>query len=68
MKKDKEYIVTEKQISNALVSALKKMFGDSECGKAVRDTILEKCMWGISIVLEDDCDEMTDEMWGMMMV
>ena len=68
MKKEKEYIVTEKQINNALESALKKTFGDSGCGKAVRDTILEKCMWEISIVLERDCDEMTDEMWGMMMV
>ena len=67
MKKDKEYIVTEKQILNAVEYSLGIFLSDTDEAKKILRMIMTEVEKEVETVL-DDCDEMTEEMWGMMMV
>lgn len=54
-----EYIVTKAKIFNAVRYAL-------ECDiskTAIVDLLMKNIEEGIETILEDDCKEMTDEMW-----
>lgn len=68
MKKEKEYIVTEKKILNAVEYTLGIFLSDTDEAKKILRMIMTEVAKEVETVLEDDCDEMTDEMWGMMMV
>lgn len=63
-KKEKQYIVTEEQILWAIRSALEEDFSKV----AIVELLMKNIEDNLTTVLEDDCDEMTDEMWEMMMV
>ncbi len=54
-----EYIVTKSQIFNAVRYALECDFSQY----AIIDLLMKNIEKEIETVLEDDCDEMTDEMW-----
>lgn len=68
MKKEKEYIVTKKQILNAVEYTLGIFLSDTDEAKKILRMIMAEVEKEVETVLEDDCDEMTEEMWGMMMV
>lgn len=54
-----EYIVTKSGILNAVRYALECDFSKS----AIVDLLMKDIEEEIETVLEDDCEEMTDEMW-----
>ena len=54
-----EYIVTKAQIFNAVRFGLECEFETT----AIIDLLMKNIENEIETVLEDDCDEMTDEMW-----
>lgn len=54
-----EYIVTKSDIFNAVRFALECDFPRT----AIVDLLMKKIEEEIETVLEDDCEEMTDEMW-----
>ena len=54
-----EYIVTKSDILNAVRYALECDFSKS----AIVDLLMKDIEEEIETVLEDDCEEMTDEMW-----
>lgn len=54
-----EYIVTKSQIFNAVRFGLEREIET----KAIIDLLMKNIENEIETVLEDDCDEMTDEMW-----
>ena len=60
MEKQKEYIVTEKQILNAVRYALECNIAKS----AIVDLLMKNIENVIETILEDDCEEMTEEMWN----
>ena len=60
----KEYIVKEKQMVKAVEDGLKISIKD----KAIIDKLMRPIIDELEIVLEDDCEEMTEEMWSAMMV
>lgn len=66
--KEKEYIVTESQILNAVEYSLGIFLSDTDEAKKILRMIMTEVEKEVETVLEDDCDEMTEEMWGMMMV
>lgn len=66
--KEKEYIVTKRQILNAVEYTLGIFLSDTDEGKKILRMIMTEVEKEVETVLEDDCDEMTEEMWGMMMV
>lgn len=68
MKKEKEYIVTKRQILDAVEYTLGIFLSDTDEAKKILRMIMTEVEKEVETVLEDDCDEMTDEMWGMMMV
>ena len=65
--KEKEYIVTESQILNAVEHTLGIFLSDMDEGKKILRMIMTEMEKEVETIL-DDCDEMTEEMWGMMMV
>lgn len=54
-----EYIVTKSQMFNAVRFGLEREIET----KAIIDLLMKNIENEIETVLEDDCDEMTDEMW-----
>lgn len=54
-----EYIVTKSQVFNAVRYGLECEFES----KAIIDILMKLIESEIETVLEDDCEEMTDEMW-----
>lgn len=60
----KEYIVTERQVEDAVKFGLEQNIKD----KAIIDQLMRPIIEELEIVLEDDCEEMTEEMWSAMMV
>ena len=60
----KEYIVTERQIMQGVRFALERSISDSKIVDLLMRPIIEE----IETILEDDCEEMTEEMWNSMMV
>ena len=54
-----EYIVTKEEILNAVRYALECDFAKT----AIVDLLMKNIEKEIETVLEDDCEEMTDEMW-----
>ena len=54
-----EYIVTKSQMFNAVRFALEINFEKTE----IVDALMKDVEHEIETVLEDDCEEMTDEMW-----
>lgn len=54
-----EYIVTKAEIFNAVRYALECDFSKT----AIVDLLMKNIENEIETVLEDDCEEMTDEMW-----
>ena len=54
-----EYIVTKSQLFNAVRFGLECEFET----KAIIDLLMKNIESEIETVLEDDCEEMTDEMW-----
>lgn len=54
-----EYIVTKEEILNAVRHALECDFSKT----AIVDILMKNIENEIETVLEDDCEEMTDEMW-----
>lgn len=54
-----EYIVTKAEIFNAVRYALECDFAKT----AIVDLLMKNIENEIKTVLEDDCEEMTDEMW-----
>lgn len=67
MRKEKEYIVTKRQILNAVEYTLGTFLSDTDEAKKILRMIMTEVEKEVETVL-DDCDEMTEEMWGMMMV
>ena len=60
----KEYIVEEYQMVKAVKVGLEKSIKD----KAIIEQLMRPIIDELEIVLEDDCEEMTEEMWSAMMV
>lgn len=56
-----EYIVTKSQMLNAVRYALECDIAKSE----IVDLLMKNIENEIETVLEDDCEEMTDEMWDL---
>ena len=54
-----EYIVTKAEVFNAVRYALECDFSKT----AIVDLLMKNIENEIETVLEDDCEEMTDEMW-----
>ena len=54
-----EYIVTKSQVFDAVRYGLECEFES----KAIIDILMKPIESEIETVLEDDCEEMTDEMW-----
>ena len=54
-----EYIVTKSQVFNAVRYGLECEFESN----AIIDILMKPIESEIETVLEDDCEEMTDEMW-----
>lgn len=54
-----EYIVTKSKILNAVRYSLECDFSKT----AIVDLLMKNIEEEIETVLEDDCEEMTDEMW-----
>ncbi len=59
-----EYIVTKSQMFNAVRIALENNIGNG----VIIDELMRYIEDGIETVLEDDCEEMTDEMWNTLSV
>lgn len=59
-----QYIVEEKLMVNAVKFGLEQSIKD----KAIIDQLMRPIIEELEIVLEDDCEEMTEEMWSAMMV
>ena len=57
--KEVEYIVTKSDILNAVRYALECDIAKS----AIVDLLMKNVEDEIETILEDDCEEMTDEMW-----
>ena len=57
-----EYIVTKSDIFNAVRYALECDFAKT----AIVDLLMKNIENEIETVLEDDCEEMTDEMWDIL--
>ena len=56
----KQYIVTEKQILDGVQYALEINISNKDIvNRIMKDVCME-----VETVLEDDCDEMTEEMWN----
>ena len=55
-----EYIITKKQILNTVRYALECDIAKS----SIVDLLMKNIENDIETVLEDDCEEMTDEMWN----
>lgn len=60
----KEYIVTEHQVIDAVKFGLEQKIKDKDMIDQLMRPIIEE----VETLLEDDCDEMTEEMWSAMMV
>ena len=54
------YIVTKGALSSTVMDALRKEFTST----SIADTIHKRIMYNIETVLEDDCEEVTEEMWN----
>lgn len=54
-----EYIITKSKIFNTVRGALECDFARTE----IIDLLMKNIENDIEIILEDDCEEMTDEMW-----
>lgn len=54
------YIVTKGALSSTVMDALRKEFTST----SIVDTIHKRIMHNIETVLEDDCEEVTEEMWN----
>lgn len=59
-----QYIVEEKLMVNAVKFGLEQSIKD----KAIIDQLMRPIIEELETVLEDDCEEMTEEMWSAMMV
>lgn len=59
-----QYIVEENLMVKAVEDGLKKSIKE----KAIIDQLMRPIIEELEIVLEDDCEEMTEEMWSAMMV
>ena len=59
-----QYIVEEYTIVQAVEFGLKESIKD----KAIIDQLMRPIINELETVLEDDCEEMTEEMWSAMMV
>ena len=59
-----EYIVTKSDILNAVRYALECDFAKT----TIVDILMKNIEEEIETVLEDDCEEMTDEMWDALSV
>ena len=64
MNKEPEYIVKKSQIMNAVRYAIECSISKTE----IVDLLMKDVDFEISTILEDDCEEMTDEMWSSLMV
>lgn len=64
MNKEPEYIVKKSQIMNAVRYAIECSISKTE----IVDLLMKDVDREISTILEDDCEEMTDEMWSSLMV
>ena len=62
--KETKYIVTTRQINGEVKSTLSHIFADKEIAEMIR----KKIMHDICDMLEDDCDEFSDDMWEAFMV
>lgn len=59
-----QYIVEEDLMVKAVENGLKQSIKD----KAIIDQLMRPIIEELETVLEDDCEEMTEEMWSAMMV
>ncbi len=61
--KDTQYIVSKYQILGAVEAALEEDISNAE----IVEVLMKKIRNNVETVLEDDCDEMTEDMWEMFM-
>ena len=62
--KEPQYVVTKKQIINTIKSALE----DHITNPTIIRELMVSIENNVETVLEDDCEEMTEEMWERFMI
>ena len=64
MSKPTEYIVSMRQIVDTVKFGLQQTIADP----SILEQMMKPIVYELETVLEDDCEEMTEEMWSAMMV